>query len=649
MYFHGHLDLSFNQLSDNLVTSPLQTLTSLEYIYLSNNQFQIPISLKPLFNHSKLKYFYGGTNNILAETEQKFLAPRFQLNGVSLSCCGDVGPFPNFLHYQNELQHVRLSHIKLTGDFPSWLLENNTELRRLELSNNSLSGHFRLPFHASMKLNYLDISKNIFEGHIPVEIGAYLPQLQFLYVSRNSFNGSIPSSIGDMKFLEELDLSNNSLTGVIPESLSLSCSFLKVLNLSNNSLEGQIFSANFKLTKLRNLSNLKEMIMANNHLEGPMPVEFCQLNMPGVLDLSMNSISGTLPSCFGLPWINHVHLSKNRLRGPIPDKLCKSSNLETMDLSNNHLTGNIPNCFGKLSSLSYLVLSYNNLEGEIPIQLCQLDKLSVIALSHNNLSGRIPHCLNVTPHEEIKGYVHEYDFRYDEDMDTSHISHISFPTEEPIQLTTKTISYSYKGRILTYLCRIDLSYNKMTGEISHEMKNFHEIVILNLSYNSLIGPIPPSFSNFKNIESLDLSYNNLSGSIPLQLVDLSFLASFNVSYNNLSGKPPPRTNQFASDFDENSYWGNPFLCGEPLPKKSSIIEVSSNSTEDGEDVGLIDVTSFYVTFTVSYITVLLSIAVVLYINPYRRGAWFYLAEKCINSCFYFVVGNLPKLFGCGNM
>ncbi|XP_017982291.1 PREDICTED: LRR receptor-like serine/threonine-protein kinase ERL1 [Theobroma cacao] len=189
----------------------------------------------------------------------------------------------------------------------------------------------------------------------------------------------------------------------------------------------------------------------------------------------------------------------------------------------------------------------------------------------------------------------------------------------------------------------------MTGEISHEMKNFHEIIILNLSYNNLIEPIPPSFSNLRNIESLDLSYNNLSGSIPLQLVDLSFLASFNVSYNNLSGKPPPRTNQFASDFDENSYWGNPFLCGEPLPKKCSIIEVSSNSTEDGEDVGLIDVTSFYVTFTVSYITVLLSIAVVLFINPYRRGAWFYLVEKCINSCFYFVVGNLPKLFGCGNM
>ncbi|XVE71669.1 hypothetical protein DITRI_Ditri10aG0170000 [Diplodiscus trichospermus] len=685
--FLESLTLSSNQFSGNLAASPLQSLTSIQYIDLSNNQFQIPSSLKPFFNHSKLKYFYGGNNHIYTETELHSLAPRFQLNAINLSCCGDARPLPEFLFHQHELQSVDLSHINLTGEFPSWLLGNNTKLKRLFLVNNSLSGNFRLPFHSPMKLLELDISKNFFDGHIPVEIGVCLPGLMSLNISKNSLNGSIPTSIGNMRLLQKLDLSDNRLSGVIPENLAMCCS-LKILALSNNRLQGQIFSASFNLTNLKelylygnnfigsipnslsncsflsridigynhlsgriptsiaNLSQLEIFNMPNNHVEGPIPIEFCQHSKIGVLDLSMNKISGTLASCFGSIWNNNVHLFKNRLRGPIPKSICESSNLVTLDLGDNQFTGNIPNCIGNLSELHFLVLKRNNLEGEIPNQFCQLDKLALIDLSHNNLSGHIPNCLNVTTYEEIE-------INIGADCATYYcrirVLSLAFVKTDhgSIELTTKNRSYSYKGRILRYFSGIDLSSNKLTGKIPHEMGNFHTIVMLNISHNSLTGSIPQSLSNLKNIESLDLSYNNLSGRIPIQFVELYSLAYFNVSYNNLSGSPPPRIAQFATDFDEKSYWGNPLICGEPLPKNCSPLPKNCSTlpkpSAENKDVGSMDMESFYVTFIVSYIMVLLSIAAILYINPHWRRAWFYLIERGIDSCFYFVVDSiLPR-------
>ncbi|MFQ6666378.1 hypothetical protein Gotur_032745, partial [Gossypium turneri] len=79
-------------------------------------------------------------------------------------------------------------------------------------------------------------------------MGAHLPFLGHLNMSKNCFNGRIPSSFGDMSSLQVLDLSNNQLSGEIPEQMAMGCSSLQVLALSNNILQGSIFSRNFNLT-----------------------------------------------------------------------------------------------------------------------------------------------------------------------------------------------------------------------------------------------------------------------------------------------------------------------------------------------------------------------------------------------------------------
>ncbi|KAK4853229.1 hypothetical protein QYF36_005618 [Acer negundo] len=191
---------------------------------------------------------------------------------------------------------------------------------------------------------------------------------------------------------------------------------------------------------------------------------------------------------------------------------------------------------------------------------------------------------------------------------------------------------------------VDLSCNKLTGEIPHQIGNLTRIHALNLSYNNLTGSIPWTFSNLEQIESLDLSHNNLNGKIPQNITDLFCLAVFSVAYNNLSGKTPERIAQFGT-FEESSYQGNPLLCGLPLPKSCGSPPLAPKAaTDNDEDIDFVDMDIFYISFTVSYIVVVLTIAIVLYVNPYWRRTWFDLVETWMTSCYYFIIDHLPKGF-----
>ncbi|KAI5557388.1 hypothetical protein BDE02_18G100400 [Populus trichocarpa] len=282
------LDISFNDFTGNISLSLIGSLTSIQDLRLSHNHFKIPISLGPFFNLSKLKHLTGDNNEIYESTELVHnLIPRFQLQSLSLACTGFGGTFLKFLYYQHDLQFVDLSHIQMTGEFPSWLLQNNTKLEELYLVNNSLSGSFQLTNHSLVSwLSRLDISRNRIHNQIPTEIGACFPRLVFLNLSRNDFSGSIPSSISNMSLLEVLDLSNNGLSGNIPEQLVENCLSLGVLVLSNNYFKGQLFWKNF------NLKYSTKLILGGNQLTGILLNSLSNGSHLKALDVSLNNLSG---------------------------------------------------------------------------------------------------------------------------------------------------------------------------------------------------------------------------------------------------------------------------------------------------------------------------------------------------------------------
>ncbi|XP_061950961.1 receptor-like protein 45 [Populus nigra] len=324
-----------NDLS-GFLPSCLANLTSLQQLDLSSNHLKIPMSLSPLYNLSKLKSFDGSSNDIFVEEDDHNLSSKFQLESLFLSNGGqNTRAFLKFLYHQFNLQYVDLTNIQIKGEFPNWLIENNTYLKRLSLKNCSLSGPFLLPKSSHVNLSFLSISMNHFQGQIPSEIEARLLGLEVLFMSDNGFNGSIPFSLGNISSLQGLDLSNNILQGQIPEGIG-------------------------------NMSSL----------------EF--------LDLSGNNFSGCLPSGFDTSSnLRYVYLSRNKLQGPIAMTFYNSSEIFALDLPHNNLTGTIPKWIDRLSNLRFLLLSSNNLEGEIPIRLCRLDQLIVIDLYHNYLSGNI--------------------------------------------------------------------------------------------------------------------------------------------------------------------------------------------------------------------------------------------------------------------
>ena len=76
-----------------------------------------------------------------------------------------------------------------------------------------------------------------------------LPALRSLNLSHNSLTGRIPETIGDLRETESIDLSGNLLSGEIPQSFT-SLTYLGQLNLSNNKLIGSIPSG----TQLQNFT-----------------------------------------------------------------------------------------------------------------------------------------------------------------------------------------------------------------------------------------------------------------------------------------------------------------------------------------------------------------------------------------------------------
>ncbi|CAI8593097.1 unnamed protein product [Vicia faba] len=77
----------------------------------------------------------------------------------------------------------------------------------------------------------------------------------------------------------------------------------------------------------------------------------------------------------------------------ISSGFARLGNLQYLDLSSNSLEGTIPRQFGSLLHLQYLDLSYNALDGTIPRHLGNLSRLQYLDLSYNGLDGTIPHQL----------------------------------------------------------------------------------------------------------------------------------------------------------------------------------------------------------------------------------------------------------------
>ncbi|KAD4179105.1 hypothetical protein E3N88_27696 [Mikania micrantha] len=440
----------------------------------------------------------------------------------------------------SDLYELRLASCNLTM-FP-YFLRGMKNLRIIDLSNNYISGH--IPAWAGEiggnNLIYLNLSKNSITS-LP-QFTTY--QLQYLYLQSNLLQGSFPIWICNMKHLKYLDVSSNNINGVVPQCLGNMSSSLESLYISANMIQGPF------PTIICNMSGLLYLDMSDNNFHSVIPQCFGNITSSlKLINLGYNNFYGTIPKVYGNCDLSvGLILKVNMLEDEVPRSLAKCQSMKILDLGNNRLNGTFPRWLGYLQKLRILILGSNNLQGtiETPSAIEFLfPSLSIFDISSNGFVGRLP-----------EKYFESFNAIKDVDKEPkTKIVNISGLPSYSINILVKDIS-------IELITIIDLSSNKFEGEIPNVIGNLRSLMVLNLSNNNLNGQIPHVLGNLVNIEALDLSRNQIQGEIPQNLVNLRYLSLLNLSQNRLVGHIP--VGPQLQSFSEDSFLGNPGLCGPPL-------------------------------------------------------------------------------------
>ncbi|XP_031090888.1 receptor-like protein EIX2 [Ipomoea triloba] len=583
--------ISYNQLVGNLTGSNIGYLSNLIELDVSSNFLEEAIHETHFSNFSKLKVLSLSDNNIKLNLSTTWVPP-FQLRRLGLRSC-KLGPkFPSWIRTQTlYLEILDISDNGISCFIPH-CLSNLTCLSHLTISQNFLRGI--LPNLAST-FTVINFSDNMLEGPVPKNYSG----ATFLSLSKNKLSGTISSFLCTDEFKESnyLDLSDNLFSGNIPECL-----------------------AQYAGTDL------------------------------GVLNLANNNFSGEIPSSFGyLNQISSLHLRNTGLFGELPISLKNCTSLRILDLGKNQLSGDIPVWIGEsLTQLKVLYLHSNELKGSIPTSICQLQSMRVLDLSSNNLYGPIPTCFS------------NYSSAMTQMLDEWFLDEAHFEDSPSLYGILNSLHYfffdfelvTWKGKEaeyrenLKFLKVIDLSNNRLVGEIPVDLTDLHGLISLNLSKNNLTGSIPYRIGEMNSLEILDLSQNQLFGAIPASMANLSFLAVLDLSNNNLSGCIPLGTQ--LQGFTE-AYQGNPQLRGLPLQtkcqssKQGNGVLTKGNDDDIEEEQWILLDFGFFLSMTLGFILGFWGVCGTLILKRSWRHAFFQFLEDKKDYIYLFIVSHGTKL------
>ncbi|KAD5803709.1 hypothetical protein E3N88_15069 [Mikania micrantha] len=353
----GTLPPDINQLSQlktlavqrNFISGALPTLanlTLLEQVILDSNNFtSIPSD------------FFTGLNN---------------LQSFSISDNQDLSPWvlPENLNQNSNLQSFQASNARITGSIPDFF-DSLLNLQNLRLSYNNLTGNLPPSFGGSQIQN-LWLNNQFLGLSGTLNVLSSMSQLSQVWLQANSFTGAIPD-LTNCTVLFDLQLRDNQLTGLVPESL-MSIPKLANVTLQNNKLQGPL-----------------PVFRSGVHVElGTDTNSFC-LSDPGPCDPQVTALLA-VAGAIGYPLSLAQSWKGNDACQSWGFISCDSSdkNVTSVSFGNQHFSGTISPAFANLTSLRSLSLNDNDLVGSIPEILASLPDLQLLDVSNNNLSGPIP-------------------------------------------------------------------------------------------------------------------------------------------------------------------------------------------------------------------------------------------------------------------
>ncbi|WVZ54909.1 LOW QUALITY PROTEIN: hypothetical protein U9M48_005646 [Paspalum notatum var. saurae] len=240
-----------------------------------------------------------------------------------------------------------------------------------------------------LDLAYVDVSDNTLTGAIPEGLCAR-GHFVILTADNNRFHGSIPltsaipEGLCDRGQFIYLTADNNRFNGSIPESLA-NCVTLQGLSFNDNQLTGAILeglcSAEgglfVSLTADNNrLNGLSSFLPSYIDILVYFLTSICDINQLTYLDLSDNNISSAFPTTlYHCVSIEYLDLSQNNLTAADMGQSIEES-LTTLKINYHRFSGTIPSDLGSLKRLQTLWLANNPFDaGELPASFKNLANL----------------------------------------------------------------------------------------------------------------------------------------------------------------------------------------------------------------------------------------------------------------------------------
>ncbi|KAJ4723395.1 putative Receptor-kinase [Melia azedarach] len=389
--------------------------------------------------------------------------------------------------------------------------------------------------HRHRRVTILYLNSRGLVGSLSPHLGN-LSFLREMHLANNSIRGEIPNEFGRLLRLEALYLLNNSLVGKIPANLS-HCSRLAALSLAGNNLVGNI------PTEFVSLHNLKGLVLSHNNLTGDIPPFLGNLTSLVTLYLAYNAFGGNIPDSLSLlKQLKSLGLASNFLNGTVPLSLYNLSSLTLFSVLQNQLHGSLPPSLGlTLPNLQIFQVSWNFFGGSIPVSLSNASKLEWIQMTTNSFSGKLSvdfsgmkhlSVLNVASNNLGSGEEDEMRF-INSLVNCSNLN--TFAMDE--NLFTGALPHSIVN-LTSQLHNLIIGFNKIYGSIPSGISNIVNLESLAVGDTLLTGKIPEEIGKFQNLRELYLPRNKLSGEIPSHLGNLSALERLSLAGNKLSGAIP---------------------------------------------------------------------------------------------------------------
>lgn len=218
----------------------------------------------------------------------------------------------------------------------------------------------RLPNCHWNKLETLDLSLNNISGELP-NWPAPLTNLTYFSMTGNNLTGILPAWVWALRKLQVLDLRGNKINGVVNEDHLNSLTDLVLLGLGSTLLQIKIrpnWIPPFKLQAvlleslqlgpafpswLKSQTSIKVLGISNASINAIPDWFWVVFSRAVFLELADNQITRTLPATLEFMAADTMVLSNNRLNGTIPKF---PRNITYIDISRNSLSGSLPSDFG---------------------------------------------------------------------------------------------------------------------------------------------------------------------------------------------------------------------------------------------------------------------------------------------------------------